>query len=100
MVGKTVALALAAAALLSAAPSYSPTGSVQYPDVRVSQPTVPTPRPMAQTQTAARNELDRVDEATAIPPRFYRRASWDGKNRTSGDRAHKRMKHRRSSGRR
>src|SRR5690348_7994082 len=69
----------------------------QSTEVRVSAPT-PAPERAAQTQTAAREEQERVRDLTAIPPRLYRRY-WDGKNRTAGDRAHKRMKRRRASGR-
>ncbi len=47
---------------------------------------------------SARDEVERVDSFALLSHRHRRQ--WDGKNRTSGDRAHKRMKRSRSTGRR
>lgn len=88
---------VAAAGLAIAGMSMGAIGP-QSTEVRISMPS-PTPERAPPTQTAAREEGERIRDLIAIPPRLYRRY-WDGKNRTSGDRAHKRMKRRRASGRR
>ena len=71
----------------------------QSVDVRVTAPSPAPVRGTVATQTAAREEQERVREVTAVPVRPMR-FGWDGKNRRPGDRAHKRLKRSRASGRR
>jgi hypothetical protein len=98
MTSKALALAATAMAFIG---SFAPIGPtpVTYQDVRVSAPGNQTPaRTYTATKTAARDEIERADELTAVPPLLLR-GTKDGRHRTSGDRAHKRMKRRRASGR-
>jgi hypothetical protein len=99
MTSKVLAVAAATMALMSAAPMMSPTAASYHQDIRVSSPAQPQPVRVAPVQQSARNEVERVAEDTAVPALPYNFAR-KSQHRRPGDRAHKRMKHRRASGRR
>lgn len=74
------------------------------PDMRMSTQTVVTPpaSPAKAVQKAPmpvnnETEKERFDRLRSFRPR--NRVLWDGKSRSPGDRAHKRMKRRRAAGR-
>ncbi len=94
MVAKITALALSMAAAIGMTPIATP---ALAPGLVVSMPQQQAPAKVAPTVMAARDEVERVDEVGLFIHRHRRQ--WDGKNRTSGDRAHKRWKRSRASGR-
>jgi|SRR6185369_2480493 len=93
---KMGAAVLVVASAVSMAPTVAPVAAHQTPTV--TAPAQQQQRVAVAQQVSARDEMERVREATALLNNRFRNR-WDGKNRTAGDRAHKRLKHRRSSGR-
>jgi len=81
-------------------------GMMPAPQVIETRATTVVSQPAQQQQQravtgqalSARDEVERVDELSAVFRRHRR--VWDGKNRTPGDRAHKRWKRARAAGRR
>lgn len=66
------------------------------PNARVQQQRAPTSAPIA---ISAKDEIERVSDITFASIRRRARPSSRDLHRTSGDRAHKRLKHRRAAGR-
>jgi hypothetical protein len=89
-------LALAALGMslaVAAIPTVSAPSTDNFPRVTAPQEQQQrTPAPVI----SHREEGERVRDLSVFGP--PRRRVWDGKNRTSGDRAHKRMKRRRAAG--
>jgi len=87
---------LALAASLAIAPVAPPPAVDTTP--RVSSP-APSPAERAPAPAAAQALAGIVAERPTPVRRGPSRLLWDGKNRTAGDRAHKRLKRRRAAGR-
>lgn len=94
-VGTSIALAMAAMAFTGMAPAMGP---VAAQEVRVVTLPPAAERPAPPPSSAA-NEVERVRKLSDGPRGIWR-TRWDGKNRSAGDRAHKRWKRTRAAGRR
>jgi hypothetical protein len=84
-------------ALAGMSPAPVPTGSTIGTVVTVPAAPAQQQQRAPARAISARHEIERVDDLFYAPRRP--RGVWDGKNRTSGDRAHKRLKQRRRRGR-